>query len=137
MLPLLVLLCHCQIVLAWDNGLARKPVRKTIPGFPQPHPHGSTPAPLFRAVTLAAPIACAPALLPPPLLLRYCVLHGKSCGRINRCNVTAQVMGWATWNAFHRHFTEQVFYDAADLMAKNGMQAAGYEYINVVCCPAG
>ena len=43
-----------------------------------------------------------------------------------------KVMGWATWNAFHRHFTEQVFYDAADLMAKNGMQAAGYEYINVV-----
>ena len=56
-------------------------------------------------------------------------------------------MGFATWNAFHRHFTEQNFYDAADLMASNGMQAAGYEYINVVglpplqcqsrCCPAG
>jgi hypothetical protein len=44
-------------------------------------------------------------------------------------------MGWATWNAFHRHFTEQDFYDAADLMAANGMQAAGYEYINVVGLP--
>eukprot|EP01052_Picozoa_sp_SAG31_P038950 SAG31_NODE_5305_length_2620_cov_8.778263_2_plen_166_part_00 len=40
-------------------------------------------------------------------------------------------MGWSTWNAFHRHFTEQTFYDTADLMAANGMQAAGYEYINV------
>ena len=40
-------------------------------------------------------------------------------------------MGWSTWNAFHRHFTEQDFYDAADLMAANGMQAAGYKYINV------
>ena len=44
-------------------------------------------------------------------------------------------MGFATWNAFHRHFTEQNFYDAADLMASNGMQAAGYEYINVVGLP--
>ena len=40
-------------------------------------------------------------------------------------------MGWSTWNAFHRHFTEETFYETADLMAANGMQAAGYEYINV------
>ena len=44
---------------------------------------------------------------------------------------TVQVMGWSTWNAFHRHFTEETFYETADLMAANGMQAAGYEYINV------
>lgn len=40
-------------------------------------------------------------------------------------------MGWSTWNAFGRHFNETTFIDAADLMASNGMQSAGYEYINV------
>lgn len=39
--------------------------------------------------------------------------------------------GWSSWNAFHRNFHEQNFYDAADIMAANGMQAAGYQYINV------
>lgn len=40
-------------------------------------------------------------------------------------------MGWCSWNAFNRNFTEDIFYRAADEMVTNGMQAAGYEYINV------
>ena len=40
-------------------------------------------------------------------------------------------MGWCSWNAYHRNFNETVFYETADAMKANGMQAAGYEYINV------
>ena len=40
-------------------------------------------------------------------------------------------MGWCSWNAYHRKFDETVFYETADAMKANGMQAAGYEYINV------
>lgn len=40
-------------------------------------------------------------------------------------------MGWSSWNAFHRNWNETLFYSIADQMASNGMQAAGYEYINV------
>jgi|EP01047_Picozoa_sp_COSAG01_P059403 alpha-galactosidase len=36
-----------------------------------------------------------------------------------------------SWNAYHRNFNESVFYETADAMVANGMQAAGYEYINV------
>eukprot|EP01060_Flectonema_neradi_P037935 TRINITY_DN779_c5_g1_i1.p1 TRINITY_DN779_c5_g1~~TRINITY_DN779_c5_g1_i1.p1 ORF type:complete len:404 (+),score=84.65 TRINITY_DN779_c5_g1_i1:68-1279(+) len=40
-------------------------------------------------------------------------------------------MGWSTWNAFGRRFTEEVFYNATDALVSNGMRDAGYEYINV------
>ena len=40
-------------------------------------------------------------------------------------------MGWSSWNAFHRNFNESTFMQTADVMAKNGMLDAGYEYINV------
>ena len=40
-------------------------------------------------------------------------------------------MGWCSWNAYHRKFNETVFYETADAMKDNGMQAAGYEYINL------
>eukprot|EP01059_Diplonema_ambulator_P007152 TRINITY_DN1666_c0_g1_i1.p1 TRINITY_DN1666_c0_g1~~TRINITY_DN1666_c0_g1_i1.p1 ORF type:complete len:428 (+),score=79.75 TRINITY_DN1666_c0_g1_i1:52-1284(+) len=40
-------------------------------------------------------------------------------------------MGWCSWNYYHRDFNETVFRNVADAMASNGMQAAGYEYINV------
>ena len=38
-----------------------------------------------------------------------------------------------SWNAFHRHITEDTFYNVAEKMASNGMQAAGYEYVSVLC----
>ena len=34
-------------------------------------------------------------------------------------------MGWCSWNAYGRRFNESVFYETADAMASNGMQAAG------------
>ncbi len=40
-------------------------------------------------------------------------------------------MGWCSWNAYGRNFNESVFYETADAMKSNGMQAAGYRYINV------
>ena len=41
------------------------------------------------------------------------------------------VMGWCSWNAYHRGFNETVFTNIAATMKSNGMQSAGYEYINV------
>lgn len=41
------------------------------------------------------------------------------------------VMGWSSWNAYHRNFSASVFMAAADAMSTNGMQEAGYQYINV------
>ena len=40
-------------------------------------------------------------------------------------------MGWSSWNAFGRRFTEDVFYNTTDAMVANGMRDAGYEYLNV------
>lgn len=43
--------------------------------------------------------------------------------------------GWCTWNAYHRNFNASLFYTAISSMQANGMQAAGYEYINVYATP--
>ena len=40
-------------------------------------------------------------------------------------------MGWSTLNLYHREFTQQVFYDAEDIMSSTTMKKVGYEYINV------
>mmetsp|Transcript_94077 Transcript_94077/g.269338 ORF Transcript_94077/g.269338 Transcript_94077/m.269338 type:complete len:102 (+) Transcript_94077:266-571(+) len=40
-------------------------------------------------------------------------------------------MGWSTWNTFARSINASIFYETMDAMVDNGMQAAGYEYINI------
>ncbi|HEV2339675.1 MAG TPA: alpha-galactosidase [Patescibacteria group bacterium] len=40
-------------------------------------------------------------------------------------------MGWNPYNHFNHSFNEQIVEQSADAMATNGMQAAGYTYINL------
>ncbi len=46
-------------------------------------------------------------------------------------------MGWNTWYAFGCHVTEADVKNAVAAMASNGMQAAGYEYVNLDDCWQG
>lgn len=43
-------------------------------------------------------------------------------------------MGWNSWNTFACEIDEQLIKDMADTIANNGMQKAGYEYINIDDC---
>jgi alpha-galactosidase len=43
-------------------------------------------------------------------------------------------MGWNSWNTFACEINEDLIKEMADTMVKNGMQAAGYEYINIDDC---
>lgn len=46
-------------------------------------------------------------------------------------------MGWNTWYAFGCHITEADVKNAVNVMASNGMEAAGYKYINLDDCWQG
>ena len=48
-LLLLVFLCSCQLVLAWENGLARTPVRRKITDV-FIHPRTDRPQPLLSVL---------------------------------------------------------------------------------------
>jgi alpha-galactosidase len=43
-------------------------------------------------------------------------------------------MGWNSWNTFACEIDENLIKEMADTMVENGMQAAGYEYINIDDC---
>jgi len=43
-------------------------------------------------------------------------------------------MGWNSWNRFHAHIDAALIRSVADAMATNGMQAAGYTYVNLDDC---
>lgn len=43
-------------------------------------------------------------------------------------------MGWNSWNTFACEIDEQLIKEMADTMTKNGMQQAGYEYVNIDDC---
>jgi alpha-galactosidase len=40
-------------------------------------------------------------------------------------------MGWNSWNKFRNQVSDQLVREVADAMAKNGMKAAGYLYVNI------
>jgi hypothetical protein len=40
-------------------------------------------------------------------------------------------MGWSSWNSFSNTVDSQVVMSQAKAMAANGMQKAGYQYINI------
>ncbi len=40
-------------------------------------------------------------------------------------------MGWNSWNAYAAGITSTLIKSVADLMVSNGMQAAGYQYVNI------
>jgi alpha-galactosidase len=43
-------------------------------------------------------------------------------------------MGWNSWNKFACNVSEQLIREAADAMVSSGMQAAGYQYVNIDDC---
>jgi len=43
-------------------------------------------------------------------------------------------MGWNSWNKFACNVSEQLIRQAADAMVSSGMQAAGYQYVNIDDC---
>ena len=43
-------------------------------------------------------------------------------------------MGWNSWNKFQCNVSEQLIRETADAMVSSGMQAAGYQYINIDDC---
>jgi Alpha-galactosidase len=43
-------------------------------------------------------------------------------------------LGWNDWYAFHCNITEQLVEQTADAMVSSGMQAAGYDYVNLDDC---
>ena len=43
-------------------------------------------------------------------------------------------MGWNSWNKFQCNVSEQLIRETADAMVSSGMQAAGYQFINVDDC---
>ncbi|HLK41496.1 MAG TPA: glycoside hydrolase family 27 protein [Polyangiaceae bacterium] len=43
-------------------------------------------------------------------------------------------MGWNSWNTFQCNITEALIKATADAMVSSGMQAAGYEYVNLDDC---
>ena len=43
-------------------------------------------------------------------------------------------MGWNSWNTFQCGITETLIKDIADIIVSSGMQAAGYQYVNLDDC---
>src|SRR6266481_4162798 len=43
-------------------------------------------------------------------------------------------MGWNSWNKFACNVSEQLIRETADAMVSSGMQAAGYQYVNIDDC---
>ena len=40
-------------------------------------------------------------------------------------------MGWSSWNTFALNINEELIKGQADAMHKNGLQEAGYLYVNI------
>jgi len=85
---------------------------------------------MIRKTLLAAALACVPALglatevreaLQPTA--RFSVYgHGAAA---------TPPMGWNPWNAFRTEVTQDKILSVAETIKRNGMQAAGYQYINI------
>ena len=43
-------------------------------------------------------------------------------------------MGWASWNKFRNHISEDIIYDIAVAMKKSGLADAGYQFVNIDDC---
>jgi alpha-galactosidase len=80
-------------------------------------------AALRAALALALPAApvAALALAPPALALG----NGQA---------SAPPMGWNDWNAYACNVSEQLVEQTALAMHNDGMQAAGYQYVNIGDC---
>src|ERR1700739_1239673 len=55
--------------------------------------------------------------------------HAQSPAR--QIPVPPPPMGWSSWNSFSNSVNSQIVMAQARAMASNGMQKAGYQYINI------
>ena len=77
-----------------------------------------------------------------PLALFSCLLVGASATLLAR-STSAQAspslaatppMGWNSWNKFGCNVSDKLIREMADSMVSSGMQAAGYQYVNIDDC---
>lgn len=45
--------------------------------------------------------------------------------------VEPPLMGWSSWNTYRVNINEELICKQADAMVEQGLQAAGYSYINI------
>ncbi len=70
----------------------------------------------------------------PGLAKRMVIARGvMDCGDRSPSS-KARMMGWNSWNYFGCNVSDTLIRGIADLMATNGMQAAGYQFINIDDC---
>jgi len=43
-------------------------------------------------------------------------------------------MGWNSWNKFGCNVSDKLIREMADAVVSSGMQAAGYQYVNIDDC---
>ena len=70
------------------------------------------------------------------LLLLDALLLPLGClGLDNGLGLSGPAMGWSSWNFFQcAGLNASVIMETADAMASSGLQAAGYEYVNIDDC---
>src|SRR5258708_36617624 len=78
-------------------------------------------------------------LLPLLILIALIVFCGLCAAQTNAAPPTSSlaptpVMGWNSWNKFGCDVNEKLIREIADAMVSTGMQAAGYQYVNVDDC---
>lgn len=59
---------------------------------------------------------------------------GGSGGSDDEILAATPPMGWNSWNTFQCNIDESLIQGVADTMVESGMQAAGYEYVNLDDC---
>jgi alpha-galactosidase len=70
------------------------------------------------------------------VLLTWVAAGAQTSGRTESPSQLAQTppMGWNSWNKFACNVSEQLIRETADAMVRSGMQAAGYQYVNIDDC---
>lgn len=60
----------------------------------------------------------------------------SDCGndKYNNGAALTPPMGWASWNKFRHHISEDIIYDIALAMKKCGLADAGYQFVNIDDC---
>ena len=78
-------------------------------------------------------------LLPLLILIALIVLCGLCAAQVNAAPPPSLLaptppMGWNSWNKFGCDVSEKLIREIADVMVSSGMQAAGYQYVNIDDC---
>jgi hypothetical protein len=75
-----------------------------------------------RTLKRTAPLAAA---------MMLCSMVHAQAGAARPIPVPPPPMGWSSWNSFSNTVNAQIVMEQAKAMAGNGMQKAGYQYINI------